>query len=421
MITMYKLFIVDDEYDVIEGIKTSMDWSEYNIEICGGASNGAEAFDRIFDIRPDIMIVDMNMPVVGGIELIEKVRTAGIDAEFVILSGYDDFNYAQRAMNLGVAEYLLKPCHIEEILKAVLNVRELLEEKRTQKKLLDQYKAQFRNNAATLKELLLTRLLDGKTLVEEDVIQEEIHLYGIFLLDTNFTVVLYKIDQYPAIMHALPVVREEFGKAGLPNEALIYKGDIVSICSASCSREMFEGIFHRILKRVRAEFSLHMTIVAGYEIAELDALPSCYRKCRDILNTEAFLGIDEIIFCGDNMEGKKTKINKLIEAGIDYIKNHYAEDIKLETVAKKIFITSGYLSILFKQTTGINFLDYLHRYRIQISKDLLKDVRRKIYEIADMVGYQDEKYFSRTFKKFTGLSPKQYRESLKGSSDEQVF
>jgi two-component system response regulator YesN len=415
---MYKLFVIDDEYDVIEGIKASIDWNEHNIEMCGGANNGTEAFDRIFDIKPDILIVDMNMPVMGGIELIEKIRTAGIDAEFVILSGYDDFNYAQKAIGLGVTEYLLKPCHIREILKAVLNVRELLEEKRTQKKLLDQYKTQFRNNAVTLKELLLTRLLDGKTLVEEDVIQEEIHLYGIFLLDTNFIVVLYKLDSQPAIIYMLPVIREEFGKAGLPNEALVYKGDIVSICSASCSREKFEEIFRRILKRAREEFSLRITIVVGYEVAELDELPSCYRKCRDILNTEAFLGIDEIIFYGDNMTDKKTKMNKLIEASIDYIKNHYAEDIKLETVAKKIFITSGYLSILFKQTTGINFLDYLHRYRIQISRDLLKDVRRKIYEIADLVGYQDEKYFSRTFKKFTGLSPKQYRESLRGSDGE---
>lgn len=415
---MYKLFVIDDEYDVIEGIKDSVEWNKYGIEMCGGASNGAEAFDRIFDLQPDILIVDMNMPVMGGIELIEKIRAAEIDVEFVILSGYDDFNYAQKAINLGVAEYLLKPCHVEEILKAVLNVRELLEEKRTQQRLLDQYKAQFRNNATTLKELLLTRLLDGKTLVEEDVIQEEIHLYGIFLLDTNFMVILYKPDNYPAIVHTLPVVREEFGKTGLPNEVLVYKGDIVSICSASCSREKLEEIFRRILKRVKAEFSLHMTIVAGCKVTGLDELPSCYRKCRDILNTGAFLGIDEIIFCGDNVTDKKIKTNKLIEAGIDYIKKHYTEDIKLETVAKKIFITPGYLSILFKQTTGINFLDYLHRYRIQISKDLLKDVRRKIYEVADMVGYQDEKYFSRTFRKFTGLSPKQYRESMKSDNDE---
>jgi two-component system response regulator YesN len=415
---MHKLFIIDDEYDVIEGIRDSVNWNEYNIEMCGGAGNGEEALKKIIDVRPDILIVDMNMPVMGGIELMEKIRAAGIDAEFIILSGHDDFNYAQKAINLGAAEYLLKPCHIEGILNAVLNVRELLEERKTQEKLLDQYKAQFRNNAATLKDLLLTRLLDGKTLIGDDVLQEEIHLYGIFLLDMRFTVVLYKTDNDTYNHRLVPIIREEFEKEELPNEVLIYKGVITSICSTAFSREIFDRIFHRILREAGERFSLHMTIAVGHEVIDPDELPSCYKKCRDMLNTESFLGIDEIVYHDDSVKNKKAKTNKLIEASIDYIKGHYAEDIKLETVAKKIFITSCYLSILFKQTTGINFLDYLHRYRIQISKGLLKDIRHKVYEVAGMVGYQDEKYFSRTFKKFTGLSPRQYRESLGGSGGE---
>ena len=120
---MHKLFIIDDEYDVIEGIKLSVNWEEYGIEICGDSSNGAEAFDKIYGLKPDILIVDMNMPIMGGIELIEKVRKAGLNTEFIILSGYDDFNYAQKAINLGVIEYLLKPCHIQGIIKAVLKAK----------------------------------------------------------------------------------------------------------------------------------------------------------------------------------------------------------------------------------------------------------------------------------------------------------
>jgi two-component system response regulator YesN len=415
---MYKLFIVDDEYDVIEGIKDSINLNEHDIEVCGYSSSGAEALDNVRVQRPDILIVDMNMPVMGGIELIEKVKNEGINAEFIILSGYDDFNYAQRAINLGVAEYLLKPCHIQRILKAVLSAKELMEERRVQERLLEQYKAQFMNNAQPLKELLITRLLDGKTLIREDVIQEEINLYGIFLFDLGFTVVLCKPENDAYNSRLIPLIQGEFKKINLPNETLAYKGSIVSVCSTACPKETLEKILEKIIKKAGEAFFLHMTIIVGREAVKPEELSGCYRKCREILDAESFLGIDKIIFSDEGADSRKTKINKLIEASIDYIKNHYAEDIKLESVAKKIFITSGYLSILFKQTTGINFLDYLHRYRIQISKDLLKDVRHKVYEVAGMTGYQDEKYFSRTFKKITGLSPRQYRESLKNGEDE---
>ncbi|GHT77384.1 hypothetical protein FACS1894130_01500 [Spirochaetia bacterium] len=410
---MYKLFIVDDEYEVIEGLRIAINWNEYEIEVCGDASNGAEAFDRIRELAPDILIIDMNMPIMGGIELMEKTKNAGIDTKFIILSGYDDFSYAQKAISLGASKYLLKPCRVQDILKAVLEVKELLEEQRHQERLMDQYKAQFMNNAHVLKDLLLTRILDGKTLIRDEVLQEEIHLYGIFLLDMNSTVILYKTEGNAYYQEIIPFIETEFKKKDLPNEVLVYKGGLVSICSSACSRDMLNVILYRITKMVMDTFSVHMTVVVGYEVAELDGLSRCYKKCREAMDTKSFLCIDEIIFLDDRGDEKKdVKTNKLIEASIEYIKNNYADDIKLETVANKIFITSGYLSILFKQTTGINFLDYLHRYRIQVSKDLMRDVRRKVYEIAYMVGYQDEKYFSRIFKKFTGLSPRQYRESL---------
>ena len=255
--------------------------------------------------------------------------------------------------------------------------------------------------------------MDGKTLIQEDVIQEEVNLYGIFLFETRFTIVLFKTENDIYHSRLIPIIDEEFKNANLPNEILIYKGGIVSICSTLCAKEELKKILNKIVKKANEDFDLRMTIIVGYEINKPEELNVCYKKCRELLNAGTLLDIDEIVFYDEKADNKKTKINKLIEASIEYIKNHYAEDIKLENVSKQIFITSGYLSILFKQTTGINFLDYLHRYRIQISKDLLKDVRHKVYEVAYMVGYQDEKYFSRTFKKFTGLSPRQYRESHK--------
>ncbi len=112
-----------------------------------------------------------------------------------------------------------------------------------------------------------------------------------------------------------------------------------------------------------------------------------------------------------NKVAEKEKTNILIKFASDFIKDNYFRDITLDTVAKQIFITPGYLSQLFKQETGINFLEYLNQYRIEKAKELLKNTFLKNYEISDKVGFADDKYFSQVFKRYTGLTPTQYRES----------
>jgi two-component system response regulator YesN len=110
------------------------------------------------------------------------------------------------------------------------------------------------------------------------------------------------------------------------------------------------------------------------------------------------------------------KTNKLIKSAIEFIHSNYSSNITLDCIAKKIYITPGYLSQLFKQETGINFLDFLNQQRIQKAKEYLTSTFLKSYEIADKVGFKDEKYFSQVFKRYTGLTPMQYRDSYKRNS-----
>ena len=106
------------------------------------------------------------------------------------------------------------------------------------------------------------------------------------------------------------------------------------------------------------------------------------------------------------------KNNSLIKLAINFITENYSKDITLESIAREIHLTPGYISQLFKQETGINFLEFLHKYRVEKSKELLKNKFLKNYEIAYMVGYTNEKHFSKIFKKYTGLTPSQYRASV---------
>jgi two-component system response regulator YesN len=98
---------------------------------------------------------------------------------------------------------------------------------------------------------------------------------------------------------------------------------------------------------------------------------------------------------------------------IKYIEDNYNKDLNLDSVAREIYITPGYLSLLFKQITGINFVDFLHKTRIKKACEYLVDFRLKTYEISLKVGYNDEKYFSQIFKKYMGVTPTQYRHNIR--------
>jgi len=113
----------------------------------------------------------------------------------------------------------------------------------------------------------------------------------------------------------------------------------------------------------------------------------------------------------EQMKENVTK-NRFVNEAVIYIRHNYHKDITLSTVAEEIFITPGYLSTLFKQALGDNFINYLNGVRIEKACELLKDVRLKTYEVANQVGFQDEKYFTKVFKKISGVSPSQYKKEL---------
>ena len=116
---MLKLIIADDERIIRETISTIIDWSQYGIELAGLCSNGIEAYDMILDESPDLAITDIRMPGMNGLELIGRICETDLDTQFILLSGYGEFEYAKQAMKYGVRHYLLKPCNEQQIIDAV--------------------------------------------------------------------------------------------------------------------------------------------------------------------------------------------------------------------------------------------------------------------------------------------------------------
>ena len=122
MILLLKLFIADDEYFFRQALKTMLDWGALGVQICGEASNGEDALAQIRQMNPEIIFIDINIPVINGLDMATTLRNEGNDSEMLILTGYSEFEYAKRSIDLNVCGYILKPVDKDELLSMVKKI-----------------------------------------------------------------------------------------------------------------------------------------------------------------------------------------------------------------------------------------------------------------------------------------------------------
>ncbi len=165
---MYKLLIVDDEDIEREGMAQFIPWENYEIQLAGTAWNGVEGFQKIQAEEPDIVLTDIKMPVMDGIELIKKTKESFPDIEFIVLSGYGEYEFTSQAMEEGVRYYILKPCDEEKIVEVLSKVKQSIAEKRSQKRRSQEYSHKVRRLLPRAKEQLFCNMLLEREKPQED-------------------------------------------------------------------------------------------------------------------------------------------------------------------------------------------------------------------------------------------------------------
>jgi len=157
----YKAFFVEDEIVTREGIRDNVDWRANGFEFCGEAPDGEMALPLLQATQPDLLITDIKMPFMDGLELCKIVRERMPRVKIVILSGHDEFEYAQKAINLGVTEYLLKPVTAQDLQKVLHRIAAQIDRERREQEDLEKLKSQVEENRTVLRERLLLNLVMG--------------------------------------------------------------------------------------------------------------------------------------------------------------------------------------------------------------------------------------------------------------------
>jgi len=188
---MIKIFLVEDEIVIRDGIRNSIDWNREGYEFAGEASDGELAFPLIQKTHPDIVITDIRMPFMDGLELSRLVKKEFPDIKIIILSGYDDFEYAKEALKLGATDYLVKPVAAAKLLEAISSVAEKIEEEQEQRRYLETFEKEKRENAIFAKQKLFDAVITGSRPVSELI--DESRKLGIDLVSNRYNILLFQI------------------------------------------------------------------------------------------------------------------------------------------------------------------------------------------------------------------------------------
>ena len=221
---MLKVFLAEDEFIIREGIKNNIDWQAHGYEFCGEASDGELAFPLIQKTRPDILITDIKMPYMDGLALSRLVKKELPETEIIILSGYEEFDYAKEAIQIGVARYLLKPINGETLLQEIDSVAEIILGKQKEKEIREKYQKEMEENSLRDQMDLFQHLVTGDCSMEELLsVADKLDLK---IMAPWYSIVLLKIQSmkhdYEEYSGSIVVVDERIAKLAEPEHVLVF-------------------------------------------------------------------------------------------------------------------------------------------------------------------------------------------------------
>lgn len=508
---MYKVLIVDDEKIEREGIKFLLSCEEGEREIFE-ASNGKQALNILRSEEIDLLLTDIKMPHMDGLELskVAKEESANENLQIIIFSGYNDFSFAQEAIRYGVKDYVLKPVDPEKFSETVHKAEAEIEkakneelQNRKEKNFLQQYFLQ--NYIYTGNQEILEKAGDMVDLehwnqwhcailiesdkaffdTAQDILADEIldelrrtffylnlnarqslllfndvycdymlvakHIY--LFLKRQYTVSFHlavsrKFEGYEALPEIMTQLEQQMEERFYHPEIHIYSDaeeTLKSVDKSAQDSQLMQRISEDISRKdteqlwehfycLSEKYSTNTQFSAMYiKFVFSNVIQALFEETQFSEERRLDKEIDRLYSCNNIGEILKVteenirQYEKFLERSMsesrnevaavkNYIYQHYGEDLNLEMLAEKVYLSSGYLSFIFKKETGMNLNRYIRVFRMEKAKELLCGTNMKVAQVSEEVGFANVSYFCRSFREYYGSSPESYR---KGTGDDE--
>ena len=407
-----KVFLVDDEIVIREGIRESFPWAETDYTLIGEAPDGEMALPMIRDTNPDIVITDIRMPFMDGLSLCTVLKEQMPWIGIIILSGYDEFEYARQCIKLGVREYLLKPINAKDLRQSLDKVSAQIEAERETRAHAESLRARMENGGAFLKEKLISVLFSEESMEEDaDNALQQLRSMGCPVNAPFYAVVDAAFEpvsegQAEASSLTESSVGSVFSSGSRTGTRLLVLGD-----TAADAEERAYAFASSLVNRLEQAGCKTIHVGIGDIVERPGDIFKSFKAARHIRHLLAERTDENALIFGVREMGDSSgKSSSVINEAKIYMASHFTDpNLMLQDVAKAVNMSNSRFSTVFSQQNGQTFTEYLISLRLNKAKELLRETDMKSSQVAMESGYNDSHYFSYIFKKNLGITPSEYR------------
>lgn len=469
---MYSAMIVDDEQWVVVNLLNSIDWSHHGFHVVGTETNSHKALEQIRALNPDLVFVDIRMPEMSGLELIKQCNESQLDTLFIVVSGFAEFSYVQKCLNLGAIGYCLKPIEEDEILPLLKKAKDILGERSAKDSPsalewmmddtadgMEKIRMLFNNSEIVMKNGM--RIVYGLDLDHADPMRPYRNLKissangkSIFIVEENSSAPIFdyllvhagkltgiglsrlfyneedlkeaievaEMAAYQYFITGEPTVYQVTGNKGFsefkPLSAALQRNDMSELGELY---DQYIQWFNSGEYQIKHAFYLYNTVLSTIiqsQHSESEKLDK-YMLIDFVKLIERYENINELIqdlrrmtiaYLGGMYNQGQIRNEAFLEV-LRYVNSHYHENLSLQLLAEAFYMNRNYISQLFIKHVSQSFTDYLAELRVRHACELLKNSNLPIHRIGERVGYPDAYYFSKIFKKIVLMTPREYRMS----------
>lgn len=400
---MLSMVLVEDETYERVSLREHINWDLIGVSIVGEAANGEQGIAVISAMNPDIVLTDVNMPVMNGIEMSREIRKRYPDIRIVFLSAYDDFDYARNAIDLKIQAYVMKPINETELLLAVKKISDEITRERIEKMKMDSIESQYSEHFDLAKRALINKILIGLPFSPKEAIRLKLGWIA---------------DSHQRLVMLLFTYNKDFALQVDENLTELDRNCCVlceQLISTSTVPGCFIVIFHpydmdcvtKIEQRVRAFFDQYLPAASvlcdGNITAE--SIHEFQQQYADYIKEKHE---KEKAHTSDDRNKSREQLADKVE---QYVYKWYMMPLTIEGIAKDLHYTPNYLSNIYRLVRGTSINKLIMKHRLDKACNQLLLTKDPISDIAIRCGFGSLTYFHTVFKKEKGITPNEFRET----------